>query len=726
MTEARRRKKLSRGVLSYLKFFLMLSLSVIVLFGGVQYVLSYNTMQETALENTHNSLLLLANTHEMILSQVDKSLAALAGNTLLADYMDYFYRNQHNTCRSMINQLYSIAEGNQYIESLCVYYPQEEYTLSSDFGPAALEWYHDAAFCAQLSEYNDLKNRVFQREIVTSSLQRRSVLTLVRNMTYSASGTPKSYVVVNLSMDAIMDSLHLLSDISDIRLLILDKQNNAIAATGVSDEHISAFVALDEKLNAGIKNHTLVLDTEELLVQSMQTERGWTYYFAQPVSIMMGSISRMQNTLLSVCALVLMVSVVLSLILSRRAFEPIQAISEKFEHAFGNEEIYAKREVQSIINRVDRVIARNKQLEGEWRQSVRKNRELCFWHLVQDEPSTNIQREEMLNTLGIGAGSNAKRLLVANGLSSIPEALLGEWNTLLQEMGIQVAALFFPKGMYAIMLFDCASETVFQQKSDKLRVFLKRRGAVTVAISEPLENGERLRSAWHELMQQCGLSIEQPKEATLWEISIENDLLHALKNRDNKNVRAALDAFLLHLIRVNASHKTVVGAYQKLYDIISQLAGEAPVPFDEFCRQDATPAELDRKIEELCVATIDKMAPTQNTFYSTMIQEICAYIDANLSEDLSIDRLGERFHLSASSLRKVFRNETGMTPKEYVDGRRAIAAKQMLGEHDLQIQEIANQLGFQYSQSFIAFFRAVEGITPGEYRARLSMDAHKQ
>ena len=73
MTEARRRRKLSRGLLSYLKFFLMLSLSVIVLFGGVQYVLSYNSMQEATLENTRNSLLLLANTHEMILSQVDKS-----------------------------------------------------------------------------------------------------------------------------------------------------------------------------------------------------------------------------------------------------------------------------------------------------------------------------------------------------------------------------------------------------------------------------------------------------------------------------------------------------------------------------------------------------------------------------------------------------------------------------------------------------------------------------
>ena len=67
----------------------------------------------------------------------------------------------------------------------------------------------------------------------------------------------------------------------------------------------------------------------------------------------------------------------------------------------------------------------------------------------------------------------------------------------------------------------------------------------------------------------------------------------------------------------------------------------------------------------------------------------------------------------------------GVTPKEYVDGRRAVAAKQMLRDRELQIQEIANQLGFQYSQSFIAFFRAVEGITPGEYRAKISLDSFK-
>lgn len=720
MTETQRHRKISRGFISYLKFFLMLSLSVVVLFGSTQYVLSYNSMKDTALESTRNSLLLLANTHEMILEQVDQSVMALADNTLLVDYMDYFYRNQHNTCRSMISQLDSIAEGNQYIESLCVYYPQDRYTVSSDFGPAALGWYHDAAFCEQLPGTADLKTRVFRREIQSSSLRKQRVLTLVRHMpVYIASGPPKAYVVVNLNLDTIMDSLLLLSDISDIRLLVLDKQGGVIAQTAVSDEQIAALAGIMEPNSP--KDHIIQLDGEEMLVQSMQTERGWTYYFAQPASTMMGSISRMQNSLLSVCALVLMVSVGLSLLLSRRAFEPIQAISERFEHAFGNEEIYAKREVQDIISRVDSVIARNKQLEGQWRQSVRKNRELCFWHLVQDEPSTNVQREEMLSALGIGTSAAPRRLLIASRLHAIADENAEEWNALLVQSGIQIVALFFPKSAYMVLLFECTSEEKFHRKRDRLSAFLKRLGASAVEISEPLENGDQLRSVWHEQMQKCGLTIERPAEIPMWEIPIENDLLRALKNRDTKSVRTSLDAFLLYLIRINASHKTILGAYQKLYDIVSQLSDQTPVPFEALCAPDSTPDMLDRKIEAICLEIISKMAPTQNTFYSAMIQEICAYIDANLSEDLSIDRLSERFHLSASSLRKVFRNEVGMTPKEYVDGRRAMAAKQMLRDRELQIQEIANQLGFQYSQSFIAFFRSVEGITPGEYRAKINL-----
>ena len=61
-----------------------------------------------------------------------------------------------------------------------------------------------------------------------------------------------------------------------------------------------------------------------------------------------------------------------------------------------------------------------------------------------------------------------------------------------------------------------------------------------------------------------------------------------------------------------------------------------------------------------------------------------------------------------------------MTLKEYADGRRMVEARRMLLDKKLQIQEIARCLGFEYPQSFIRFFRSIEGVSPGDYREQNS------
>uniref|UniRef100_UPI001CC2C6E1 helix-turn-helix domain-containing protein n=1 Tax=Paenibacillus sabuli TaxID=2772509 RepID=UPI001CC2C6E1 len=44
-------------------------------------------------------------------------------------------------------------------------------------------------------------------------------------------------------------------------------------------------------------------------------------------------------------------------------------------------------------------------------------------------------------------------------------------------------------------------------------------------------------------------------------------------------------------------------------------------------------------------------------------------------------------------------------------------AKELLKRSDLKIEQIAKQVGFISSNSFIASFKKMEGITPGKYRA---------
>ena len=710
------RRIMGSAFFSYLRLFLMLALSIIVLFGGAQYVLSYRIMKETALESSRNSLLLLTNTHEMILSQADDSISALMENTDLIDYLDYFRRNLHNTCRSMINQLASVAQGNRYIQSICIYYWQDAYSLSSDFGPASLEWYYDAAFCRALREQKNPQGSVYRRQVKRGD-QEAQVLTLVRSMpVFTAIGTPKAYMIVNLNVEAIIEALQLASGCGNSMLLVVDGTGNVIAQSGMNQETAAYVTALFDNGEAGGTGSAVVWK-EEMLVQTMRTSRGWTYYFIQPMHAVMGGISRLQNTILAVCALTLLVSVALSLLFSRRAYAPIQTISNRFEAVFSDEETANHQRVQDIISRVDSVIAHNRQLEDEWQRSVSKNHELCFWQLVHDEAPSSEQYAEWMQSLGVGPDSGIKRLLIASEMKSLPAQATEEWNALLRRWSMRTLAMFYPRDEYAVMLVACATGTSQAEADRTIACFLRAHGAAAVGISDPFESGEEIRSAWYQGMKQCGLRTEAPKEVLLWEISIENDLLRAIKNQDAKAVRNALNAFLLHLIRRDADIQAVRGAYQRIYDVVSHLNGETPCIPAQQEGMHGTMMELDQGLETLCNSIMAQMAPQEKAI-SSLSRDVCAYIDANLCEDLSIERLAERFHLSASNLRRVFRGEIGMTPKEYLDRQRVSMAKRMLREQDLQIQQIACQLGFQYSQSFIAFFRSMEGITPGEYRAR--------
>lgn len=98
---------------------------------------------------------------------------------------------------------------------------------------------------------------------------------------------------------------------------------------------------------------------------------------------------------------------------------------------------------------------------------------------------------------------------------------------------------------------------------------------------------------------------------------------------------------------------------------------------------------------------------------------ITAYLEAHLGEDLSVERLGELFAISTSHLRKIYKDETGRTIKEMASELRIHAAKELLGNPRLRIQEIAGQVGYLTVQAFTKAFKMETGKTPGEYRAEV-------
>jgi transcriptional regulator GlxA family with amidase domain len=89
---------------------------------------------------------------------------------------------------------------------------------------------------------------------------------------------------------------------------------------------------------------------------------------------------------------------------------------------------------------------------------------------------------------------------------------------------------------------------------------------------------------------------------------------------------------------------------------------------------------------------------------------------ADLSHDWSLDEMAERVNISASHLGRLFRSETGISPKEYLRQLRLEHASRLLRESFLSVKEIRLATGYSDKTMFIKAFKAKYGAAPNEYR----------
>lgn len=76
----------------------------------------------------------------------------------------------------------------------------------------------------------------------------------------------------------------------------------------------------------------------------------------------------------------------------------------------------------------------------------------------------------------------------------------------------------------------------------------------------------------------------------------------------------------------------------------------------------------------------------------------------------------ENVELTTRRLTDIFKQEYGITPKEYADSLRLRAAKEMLEHNRQKIIDVAYQAGFSSLTSFNRFFKQRTGQTPTAYR----------
>lgn len=105
-------------------------------------------------------------------------------------------------------------------------------------------------------------------------------------------------------------------------------------------------------------------------------------------------------------------------------------------------------------------------------------------------------------------------------------------------------------------------------------------------------------------------------------------------------------------------------------------------------------------------------SPDKKAYSSdTQVEQLLKYINRNLSENLSIDQLAERFFFSKYHMMRKFKNETGYTIHNYITSKRLLMARSLISQ-GIPVMKAALASGFRDYTTFVRAYKKQFGKAP--------------
>ena len=108
--------------------------------------------------------------------------------------------------------------------------------------------------------------------------------------------------------------------------------------------------------------------------------------------------------------------------------------------------------------------------------------------------------------------------------------------------------------------------------------------------------------------------------------------------------------------------------------------------------------------------------PHNSTIYEALSHQFKQALFQNFKRLHRTSEYATLLKISPNHLNKVLKATTDKSPKQWINETLILEAKYLLHQTNLNINEIAHELGFDDASYFSRLFRKIESITPTDYK----------
>ncbi len=107
---------------------------------------------------------------------------------------------------------------------------------------------------------------------------------------------------------------------------------------------------------------------------------------------------------------------------------------------------------------------------------------------------------------------------------------------------------------------------------------------------------------------------------------------------------------------------------------------------------------------------------SSRSFNYEICRQMLSYIDNNISQDLSLERIAKALNIVPSYVSTIFSRNFNTSLNSYINKKRISIAKGLIHNTSKSITEIAFESGFSSIRSFNRRFKESVGMTPSQFR----------